>query len=92
MFIKAQEVRFSRKTGKINHPKVRLGNTPVARTFFQKNFGLHLDGKLNFNKHIHEKITKTNKEIGIFRRIFNILLRIITIFTIYLLLQYINHL
>ena len=34
---------------------------------------MHLDEKLNFNKHIHEIIAKESKEIGIIRRLFNIL-------------------
>ena len=60
---------FSRKIGKVNYPKVTFDNIPVAHTHFQKHLGIHLDGNLNFNKHIHEAITKASKRIGIIRRL-----------------------
>ena len=56
----AQEVIFSRKTNKINHPTATFNTFPVARTPYQKHLGLHLDEKLNFNHHINVKISKAN--------------------------------
>ena len=57
----AQEVIFSRKTNKINHPTTTFNTIPVARTPYQKHLGLYLDEKLNFNHHINVKISKANK-------------------------------
>ena len=56
----AQEVIFSRKTNKINHPTTTLNTIPVACTPYQKHLGLYLDEKLNFNHHINVKISKAN--------------------------------
>ena len=56
----AQEVIFSRKTNKINHPATTFNTFPVARTPYQKHLGLYLDEKLNFNHHINVKISKAN--------------------------------
>ena len=71
----AQEVIFSRKNVEINHKHISFNNVPVALTNSQKHLGMHLDEKLNFNRHISEKISKANKGIGIIRRLFNILPR-----------------
>ena len=69
----AQEVIFSRKTNKINHPTITFNTVPVARAPCQKHVGLYLDEKLNFNHHINVKISKTNKGIGIIKRLSHIL-------------------
>lgn len=71
----AQEVKFSRKTRKVNNPKFTLNNISVAHTHSQKHLGMYLDEKLNFNKHKHEIIAKEKKGFGINRRFFNILTR-----------------
>ena len=78
----AQEVIFSRKTNKINHPTTTFNTIPVARTPYQKHLGLYLDEKLNFNHHINVKISKANKGIGIIKRLSHILPRksLITIY------------
>ena len=56
----AQEVIFSRKTNKINHPTTTFNTIPVACTPYQEHLGLYLDEKLNFNHHINVKILKAN--------------------------------
>ena len=61
----AQEVVFSHKSHKLPHPPVLFNNVPVKRCSIQKHLGIHLDEKLNFNQHVTEKITKTNKGVGV---------------------------
>ena len=39
----AQEVIFSRKTNKINHPTTTFNTIPLAHTLYQKHIGLYLD-------------------------------------------------
>ena len=53
----AQEVIFSRKNTKNDHPIVYFNEPPVAHTTCQKHLGMHLDEKLNFNHHIKESFT-----------------------------------
>ena len=43
----AQEVIFSRKTGKPFNPQVFFNEVPVERSVSQKHLGLHLDQKLD---------------------------------------------
>ena len=71
----AQEVIFSRKTNKINHPTTTFNTIPVARTPNQEHLGLYLVEKLNFNHHINVKISKANKGIEIIKRLSHILPR-----------------
>ena len=59
----AQEVIFSRKSNKTDHPVVFFNEAPVAKASCQKNLGMYLDEKLNFNTHIKEKIAKANEGI-----------------------------
>ena len=68
----AQEVIFSRKHIKIDHPIVYFNE---AHTTCQKHLGMHLDEKLNFNHHLEEKITKADKGIGLIRKLAHILPR-----------------
>ena len=79
---KAQEVIFSRKNIKTDHPVVYFNEAPVAHTTCQKHLGMHLDEKLNFNHHINEKIAKANKGIGRIRKLVQVLPRqsLITIY------------
>ena len=60
----AQEVIFSRKSNKTDHPVVYFNEAPVAKASCQKHLGMHLDEKLNFNNtHIKEKIVKASKAV-----------------------------
>ena len=43
----AQEVTFSRKCTKEDHPPIYFNNIPVTQTTIQKHIGLYLDEKLN---------------------------------------------
>ena len=61
----AQEVIFSRKSKKADHPAVYFNDVPVEKISWQKHLGMHLDEKLSFNTHIKDKIAKVNKGIGI---------------------------
>ena len=71
----AQEVAVSQKSHRLAHPPVLFNNVPVKRCSIQKNLGIHLDEKLNFNNHVKGKITKENKGIGVIKRLGNALLR-----------------
>ena len=66
----AQEVIFSRKTVKPFHPHVFFNEVPVERSVSQKHLGLHLDQKLDFSKHINEKISKALKIISTIKKNF----------------------
>ena len=61
----AQEIIFSHKNNKTDHPVVYFYEVPVAKASCQKHFGIHLNEKLNFDTHIKEKTTKAKKGIGI---------------------------
>ena len=50
----AQEVIFSRKNIKTDHPLVYFNEAPVGHATCQKHLFMHLDEKLNFN-HINKK-------------------------------------
>lgn len=68
----AQEVIFSSKSIKTNHPPVFFNDIPVGLTDFQKHLGMHVDNQLNFSQHIiKEKGSKENKGIGIIRKLNN---------------------
>ena len=61
----AQEIVFTRKIHKPAHPPVLFRNVPVKRCSIQKHLGIHLNEKLNFSHYVKEKITKSNKGIGV---------------------------
>ena len=71
----AQEVMFSQKASRVDHPVVTFNKSPVARTPCQRHLGLYLDEKLNFSHHIKEKISKACKGIGIIRKLHYVLPR-----------------
>ena len=70
-----QEVIFSQKMIKPSHPLIKLNNLPVQNASSQKNLGMILDGKLNFESHLKEKCLKFNKSISVIKKLQNILLR-----------------
>ena len=70
-----QEVTFYRKTVKPFHSRVFFNEVPVERSVSQKHLGLHLDQKLDFSKHINEKISKVQKVISVIKKLYNILPR-----------------
>ena len=67
----AQEVIFSRKCTKEDHPPIYFSDTPVTQTTAQKHIGMYLDKKLNYNIHIKEKFGKVYKLIGLLRNLSN---------------------
>ena len=54
----AQEVIFSPKTVKPFRPQGFINEVPMESSVSQKHLNLPLDQKLDFNKHINEKISK----------------------------------
>ena len=50
---------------------IYFNNIPVTQTNVQKNIGLHLDEKLNYNTHVKEKLIKAYKGIGLLRDLSN---------------------
>ena len=56
-----QEVVFTRKNIKRDHPQLLFNNNPVIQTNMQKHLGKLLDTKLNFNDHL--KIDFAKKQI-----------------------------
>ena len=65
----AQEVIFSRKIKKPNHPELILNNIPVNQTSYQRHLGMFLDNKLNFLEHLKYITNKVNKSIGLLRKL-----------------------
>ena len=53
----AQEVFFSWKSKKTDHPTVYFNHAPVTHTNCHKHFGMYLDEKLNFLQHITKEKT-----------------------------------
>ena len=65
----AQEVVFSRKYVKPNHPILHFNQSVVNRTISQKHLGVILDENLNFNQHLKVVIDKTTKGISVLRKL-----------------------
>ena len=78
----AHEIIFSRKNLLTFHPPLTFNNIPVAQTNCQKNLGMHLVKKLNFDEHLSKVESKVNKTIGIIRKLQKVLPRpaLLTIF------------
>ena len=68
---KAQEVIFSRKCMKQDHPPMYFNDISVTQTTIQKHIGLYLDEELNYNTHIKGKISKAYKGIRLLRNLSN---------------------
>ena len=71
----AQEVIFSKKINKTNHPDITFNNQIVCATSSQKHLGMILDVKLDFKSHVKEKCSKFNKGVGVIKKLRNILPR-----------------
>ena len=65
----AQEVIFSRKIKKPNHPELIFNNIPVNQTLYQKRLGMLLDDELNFGEHLKYISNKVNKSIGLLHKL-----------------------
>ena len=71
----AHEVVFLRKIFKISHPSLTFNNIPVAQVCSQKDLGISLDSKLNFDEHLRNIQSEVNRIIGITRNLQNVLHR-----------------
>ena len=69
----AQEVVFSRKVQITCHPSIYFNNKSFKQVPSQKNLGLILGSKLNFQEHLKNILNKVNKSIGLLRKLQNIL-------------------
>ena len=78
----AQELIFSRKVQTTNHPSLFFDENVVPKTTLQKHLGMFLDSKLNFSEHLKTIFQKTNKTIGLLRKLQTLLPRapLITIY------------
>ena len=64
----AQEVIFSRKINKINHPTLYFNENSVKSSSTHKHLGMILDTKLDFTLDLESVQNKVNKTIGLLRR------------------------
>ena len=71
----AQEVIFSRNTKKINPPPLTFNRSTVSQSTSQKHLGMILDASLSFEEHLISVQSKTNKTIGLLRKLQNTLPR-----------------
>ena len=67
----AQEVLFSNKVKKTNHPSIIFNGNTVHKCANQKHLGLILDKKLTFNDHITSKLTTVNKLTSTLRKLYH---------------------
>ena len=65
----AQEVIFSRKLNKPNHPSLNFNNTVVIQSKNHKHLGMILNTKLYFQEHLKDKLIKISKTIGLLKNI-----------------------
>ena len=79
----AQEIIFSRKLKKATHPPLLFNNNNVSQVNFQTHLGVILDVKLTFEEHLKNVFNKTNKTIGLLRKLSNLLPRQQALVTIY---------
>ena len=71
----AQEVIFSRKMTKTNHPTLVFNENPVHQVALHKHLGMYLDCKLTFEERLKTIINKIIKTIGLLRKFQNFLPR-----------------
>ena len=78
----AQEINFTRKTKKLNHAPLTFSKGTVIQSPYQKHLGVILDASLSFDEHLISVQSKTNKTIGLLRKLQNTLPRqaLITIY------------
>ena len=69
--IQAQELIFSRKVQTTNHPPLFFNENVVLKTTLQKHLEMFLDSKLNFSEHLKTIFQRTNKTIGLLRKLLN---------------------
>ena len=79
---KAQGLIFSRRVQTTNNPLLFSNENVVLKITLQKHLGLILDSKFNFSEHLKTIFQKTNKTIGLLRKL-QILLPRAPLITIY---------
>ena len=72
---KTEEVIFSSKRHKTNHPKLRLGSDEIVSKNEHKHLGLILDSKHDFKSHTREAILKARRGIGMIKCLSNYVCR-----------------
>ena len=77
-----QEVIFSRKCTKEDHPSIYFDDIQCTQTTVEKHIRVYLDEKLDCSTHIKEKLRKVYKIIGLLRNLSNKLARQVLV-TIY---------
>ena len=65
----AQELIFSCKVQTTSHPPLFFNENVVPKFTPQKHLGMFLDSKLNFSEHLKTIFQKTNKTIGLLRKL-----------------------
>ena len=65
----AQEVIFSRKINKIDHPLLYFKENLVKSSSTQKHLGMIWDTKLDFSLQLKNVQNKVNKTIGLLRKL-----------------------
>ena len=70
----AIEVIFSCKSRKKEHPDLTFNGIPIASKPFTKHLGVYLDSRLNFSKHIKEKVAVAMKGISLLNFCLNMLI------------------
>ena len=65
----ALELIFSHKVLIINNPPLSFNENIVPQTILQKHLGICLDSKLNFSEHIKTIFQKTDKNVGLPRKL-----------------------
>ena len=69
----AQEVIFSRKLKKASHPPLLFNNNYASQVNSQTHLRVILDVKLTSEEHLKNVFNKTNKTIGLLRKLSNLL-------------------
>ena len=65
----ATEVLFSRRVNSDDHPKLTFNDNQFQQCSSQNHLGMFLDNRLDFNKHLDEKINKCSKIIGMMKKL-----------------------
>ena len=71
----AQEIIFSRKFKEAPHPPLLFNNNNASQVNFQTHLGIILYVKLTFEEHLKNVFNKTNKIIGLLKKLSNLLAR-----------------
>ena len=62
-----QEVIFSVKKNKPQHPDLTTNGVPVAKNDHTKHLGVYLDSDLSFSKHVKEAVLKAQKGVSLLK-------------------------